>query len=458
MKVWNHLKKVRLLNKNLGLIFQGFLFIIFLFPITLMADGGFSFSTEIQSIAISELSGAITIHSDSPVSETTYITLTSTSNTGQFFSSKTSTESITSGSYIYISSGNSNRTFYYKDASSGTFVLTANIFNKEKDAKLATITQNINIGVSSGGNSTSTTTEVVETEWGGTKSSNSSSSAHSSPFPLSNTENKIDFEISAGRDRLTSVGNKILFITKATRSQNMDDKNIVYEWSFGDGTLSKGNIVDHTYKFAGEYSVVVNGYYSDKQAVSRIKVLVIEPKLSLSRVSGGLEILNNSGSEINLEGWRFLGQTKSFVFPKDTLLPNNKKIVFSDEITGINNGHVVLENPAGKKYAEINEENNIVLGAFIDTETILKEIEKVKVDLEKISPQIEINTDQTNMENVQSKISFEKTKQILDVSAQIDLETEDIIFEAPRSKSLINSFLSWPISGFEKVRGWFVEK
>jgi hypothetical protein len=37
------------------------------------------------------------------------------------------------------------------------------------------------------------------------------SSSHSSPVGLSTTDTKIDFQILAGRDRLTSVGNNVIF-------------------------------------------------------------------------------------------------------------------------------------------------------------------------------------------------------------------------------------------------------
>jgi hypothetical protein len=60
-------------------------------------------------------------------------------------------------------------------------------------------------------------------------------------------------------------------------------------------------------------------------------------------------------------------------------LPNGKKIVFADEITGINNGNVKIENPLGKKYAEIIDLTPTVLGTSIDTQKISEEIvEKIE--------------------------------------------------------------------------------
>lgn len=186
-----------------------------------------------------------------------------------------------------------------------------------------------------------------------------------------------------------------------------------------------------------------------------MKVLVIEPKLIITRVDGGIEILNNSGAEINLEGWNLVGQTKTFTFPKDTLLPNSKKIVFADTITGINNGSIRLENPLGKKYAETFDSQGIVLGTSINTEEISKEIEKVKKTLTEI-----------NSEMNPQVISFEPTVNNNEVKPlgmlKVDtLKFEDntlnsaIVFEAPKSKSFVNTILAWPIKGFDYIIGLF---
>jgi len=252
---------------------------------SVFAQNIFTFSTEPQSIGLDVLSGPITVHSDTPVAETTYITLSSTSNTGQFYSSKTSTEPIQSGSYIYISTNNSNRTIYYKDSTAGDYVITANIFNKEKTNQIGSVTQHIIIG-STQNNTNSTSTTQTEDESVSSNQNQTATSAHSSPAPLSNTENKMEFEIYAGRDRLTTVGNNLNFIAVPTKLQNISESGITYVWSFGDGTTLQGNNVNHTYKFAGEYSVVVNAKYSDKQAVSRMKVVVVLPNVSLAKIDG----------------------------------------------------------------------------------------------------------------------------------------------------------------------------
>jgi hypothetical protein len=437
------------------------------FSSRVLAENTFSFSTEPQNVALNELSGPITVHSETSVSETTYITLTSTSGTGQFFSSKTSPEPIALGSYIYISTNNSNRTIYYKDTGAGDFVITANIFNKEKTSQIGTVSQHIFVGTQSSNtdltSTTTTATTTNETDNTSTTQSSSNTSAHSSPAPLSNIENKIEFEISAGRDRLTTVGSSLVFKVVPTKLQNMSDAGIVYYWSFGDGTSARGNNVNHAYKFAGDYSVVVNASYSDKQAVSRMQVRVISPKILITKVSGGVEVYNNSGAEINLEGWSLISVKKTFIFPADTLIPNSKKIIFADDVTGMTEESISLLNPLGKEFAQIKVSNtNLVVEPKAGVSTlglneIQDKIEEVKKEVALISPKVEENKNKQSFAIVQSK---PKPELKLESIPDNNFQAEDLaqVFEAEKQTGLVTRIFRLPISGFNFVKRLFVEE
>ncbi len=433
-----------------------------------LAENNFSFSTEPQSVAMGELSGPITVHSETSVSETTYITLTSTSGTGQFFSSKTSAEPIASGSYVYISTNNSNRTIYYKDTTVGDFVITANVFNKEKTSQIGTASQHIFIGTQASNSDSSATTTTAtttdETNNTDTTTQNSSNtSAHSSPAPLSNTENKIEFEISAGRDRLTNVGSSLIFKVVPTKLQNMSDAGIVYYWSFGDGTSARGNNVNHAYKFAGDYSVVVNASYSDKQAVSRMQVRVINPVILISKVPGGVEIFNNSGAEINLEGWSLSSMKKTFVFPVDTLIPSGKRITFADDVTGVVDGSVLLINPLGKEFGQIKilNANPPTESRVVTTATNLNEIqakiEEVKKEVASISPTAEKSINEQPLVAVQSNIEPEPNVELVN-NGSVLAENLAQVFEAEKQTGLVTRIFRLPISGFNFVKRLFVEE
>jgi len=112
----------------------------------------FVFSTPPQHISAGAISGKINIQSQTPVGDTTYITLTSTSPTGQFV--------LSSGALlksVYIAKGDSNRAVYYTDSSAGDFVLTAKISDKDK-TQITEIHQHIIVGTSNSGATLATTT------------------------------------------------------------------------------------------------------------------------------------------------------------------------------------------------------------------------------------------------------------------------------------------------------------
>ena len=127
------------------------------FSSTIQADNLFSFSTDPQSVSVSQMSGPITVHSDAKVTETTYLDFTSSSPTGQFL---TSTNKSLTGSYI--STGDSNRSVYYEDSVAGDFVITVVISNKVR-TPIATISQHIYIGQSAPGGESSDNTGTATT-------------------------------------------------------------------------------------------------------------------------------------------------------------------------------------------------------------------------------------------------------------------------------------------------------
>lgn len=434
---------------------------IFLSSITL-ADNVFIFSTEPQSIPVGQMSSKINVQAENPVSETTYLVLTSSSPTGQFLNS--SGNPLTSA---YISSGDSNRAVYYKDSTAGDFVISADILNKDK-TKITTISQHIFVGSVTDGsnpsNSETASTTSSELNKSDTNSSESGLSSHSAPVSLSDSNEKIDFKISAGRDRLTSVGGSILFKAVLTDSKNIPENNVSFIWSFGDGTSERGNNIFHFYRFAGEYTVVVNAYYLDFQAVSKIKIKVINPVLVIKSVDGGLEIRNNSGVEINLEKWSLVGSQKTFIFPLDTIIPASGKVIFAKEVTGISSEMVWIENPLGKKYAEASENHsdNKLNNMEIEKDISLKLKEAEKSLLSLVSQVGESRYEITKVDN-ESKISPNSNGEVLGESIEASSTQEknqnsnQIVYEAPQTRGLVSKIFVWPIKGFDFIKKLFTE-
>ncbi|MEI6843268.1 MAG: PKD domain-containing protein [bacterium] len=429
----------------------------------------FVFSTDPQTINPGDLSGPITIQSRTDsgdplkVTQTTYIAFTSSSATGQFVSSSGVELTPTK---IYISTGDTSRTVYYKDTSSGDFTITTVLATGAERTQVATITQHITVGGGgSGGGSTATTTDQTASGTNTTTTTTTTSdytpSAHSSPASLSNADEPMTFEISAGRSRLTSVGNTLAFVATPTKLQKVSEQMIFYTWSFGDGSTGQGSVVNHSYKFPGEYSVVVNATAVDKQAVDRITVKVVSPDISISKVSDGVEVYNKTNAEINLEGWTLSGGVKVFTFPKDTLIPAGKKVVFPNDVTGMYATSIALYNPLGRQFAYVvdtlptpiarSSQVSLAMSERAIPETVSETIPKaVTTDAPKahslLSAQIQKATPIKNEVATSGENNTDQTANVTEV------------FQAPKRVGFINTLFSWPISGFNFIKHLFVEE
>lgn len=461
------------------------------------ADNTFVFSTDPQSVAVGVMSGKINLQSSAPVIETTYLTFTSSSPTGQFLAS--------TGNLLksaYISTGDSNRAVYYEDSTAGDFVITAVISNKAK-VPIGSISQHIYVGQSAPGgsssgssDSTASTTDASDTtdqtaDSGGDNSNNNgaSSSANSSPASISNSAAAVDFQISAGRDRLTSVGNDLLFVVKPTKTQNILSNLIGYTWSFGDGSTGQSASVNHAYKFPGQYSVVVNATASDQMAVDRLTVKVVDPQIVLQKIDGGLEIKNNSGAEINLEGWKLISPNKSFIFPRDTLIPAGHSVTFADETTGINSGDLRLQNPLGKTYASVAAPDFVMTADVAPTGTTgtksLDEISQSVADISQklatlraeinsatsagapalaLSPTPTISPTSQKPAATSATILAEIPMVADQTLANVETDTANpidqtaTVFIASSSPGVVTRIFSWPIASFNFIRNLFIEK
>ncbi len=327
---------------------------------------------------------------------------------------------------------------------------------------------------SAGDSNASTTPPVTDTtDTTPTTTSSSGSSAHSSPAPLSTINEKIEFEVSAGRSRLSTVGNTIMFRASVTKSENISERNTGYTWSFGDGMTAQGDIVNHAYRFGGDYTVVLNATNGDKLAVDRVAVKITEPIITLQRVEQGVELSNKSGSEINLEGWKLVSGVREFIFPKDTIVGGNKKIVFGDDVTHLNADTLSLVNPLGKEFAVLVPilPTSVVKDTKVSTTTtpidviaVATEIENLKLELADMSLPAQDNSDTSFVMVKPSTFpdpvakSDEKVPDSITSATSSQLGNVVEIFKAPESQGLVSRMFAWPISGFNFIRHLFVEE
>ncbi len=411
------------------------------------------FFTDIQTIPLGQVSGPITIQvqdlsgNEQKANETIYFNLISSGN-GEFSSNKDTWKPLAtlpsdfSASSVYIASSSVKRTFYYKGLSEGNHVIT--VFAKSKSGKsFGSIIQSINIG-----NQVTTPSNgedpIIKPNTSNTGSNNTipdGISLHSSEEGLSNyNDGSSLLEVSAGRERITYIGVPVEFVAKYRVDKSIVGINPNFRWSFGDGISTDGEKVVHSYKFLGEYDVVLNAEIGDTRSVSRTTVNVLSPDVSIKTlIDGDIEVKNNGKVEINLGGWVINVLFSRFVFPKDTIVGFGKSIILSKDNTKIivkNNDLLILANPSGGKVAldMFNINKNVALNTVNNSDILEKTQEVVK------KTEIVIN-------NFKEPVVESNIKDIIIQPAQVDDEKEI----SAQSASVLDSVVddnSGSVNGF----------
>jgi competence ComEA-like helix-hairpin-helix protein len=279
----------------------------------------------------------------------------------------------------------------YREAN-GPFVRIEDIMNVSgiKEATFAKIKDYITVGGGSGdtggtggdtGGEMSTTTATTTPPTATTTSTGGSVtySVHYIQESLSNYEPTNIFKISAGRERLALVDIPLTFEAKYTISSDLQRSQCSYTWSFGDGASGTGEKVVHTYKYTGDYNVVLNGKCRDLLAVSRTVVKVLTPELVIKQnADGAVTVSNNGKYEINLYGWKLSSSNIKceFVFPLDTIVSAGSVVTFPAEnlkLAGAT-GLITLSDTANK-YSFQTGVNSLAKGNA-DRQITLQDIER----------------------------------------------------------------------------------
>ncbi len=287
-----------------------------------------------------------------------------------------------STSSIFISSSTINKNLYFKGLSDGNYRVIVRGRSKS-GITYGPVSMTILVGATSNdggaGTSTGTTTDsgsststsdTGDTNNSGTNSTTTTNtntstktitrtvyiSAHSDPEELSDYNEKNALITSAGRERIAYVGAPIIFSANYKLAKNSPDEWTLFDWSFGDGFKDSGKKVEHTYKYPGDYNVVLNTNAGTDHAVSRTKVTVLVPHITFSRSGDDLTITNTGTIEINLGGWQLRSGPSGFIFAGDTIIGAGKNMTLSlaDANLQNNSGSVALLNPSGKEVVETN--------------------------------------------------------------------------------------------------------
>lgn len=394
------------------------------------------FTTDPQSIAPNTLSSPITIQSQDS-SGTEYKTLetidlefVSTSPTGQFLNG--------SGNEAmkYMSKNTANRTFYYQDSSEGNFTITVNAKGRET---LESWSVSQPITVSSGAPQTPSG-EVLGTS-SEASLTNTSSSGGGSTTNVSSLNSQL--EIIAGNDRVTSPGSPIWF--QATVKKNTTSASLELNWSFGDGNVGVGPLVSHSYKYPGDYVVVLSSRAGDIFSVSRLKVKVVASEMSVSDQGQYLEISNNSNAEINLFNWKVENGGKGFIFQPNTIILPHSAIKLDKSLLTMkgydNSLGTCLKNSLGEEVFAIAPTEKV------DLIEVAKNIENIKKEVTVLQDKIPIaSTVKSGVKEVGTK---EAKTDLVEPPASV-IDTENVVYEAPRQTSLISKLTNFIKRVFSK--------
>ncbi len=141
------------------------------------------------------------------------------------------------------------------------------------------------------------------------------------------------------KEKFTVVGAPARFSAETVGTNEGLSSKIRFIWNFGDGGTSEGQSIFHTYKYPGEYVVVLNAVSGTHAMEDRATIKAVPAELSISKIGMAddffIELSNNSAYELNLSGWLLKSGAMYFVIPEHTFILPKKKLIFSQEATGL---------------------------------------------------------------------------------------------------------------------------
>ena len=190
-------------------------------------------------------------------------------------------------------------------------------------------------GVDTGDEIAGTGAETTGSTSSGSSFGGGAVSAHDSPVSLSVVSASVPvIRASAGRARIASPRSPVRFTAAAYDGANKPlQGSVEYLWSFGDGAKAHGKESAHSYRFPGEYNVVLQVRAGELEAVARTTVTVTLPRVRVVAAEIGIqgsfiELLNEGKQELNLAGWELRSGRHKFALPGNTIIGAGKRLKF----------------------------------------------------------------------------------------------------------------------------------
>lgn len=125
------------------------------------------------------------------------------------------------------------------------------------------------------------------------------------------------------------------------RGERIQESEVRWRWSFGDGEVVHGKQVTHHFRYPGEYMVVLSisneGTY--ESAHDRHRVSVREPLIALTEANPlFVEIRNTDSAALDLSHWYLSDGENYFTIPEETYILPEQSVRFAAEVTKLSGG------------------------------------------------------------------------------------------------------------------------
>lgn len=217
----------------------------------------------------------------------------------------------------------------------------------------------LQMNTTSNTNTTSTTTAATSTTTDATTTTTNDVFVAPTYYHRSYWPESEKVYVTAGENKIVIVGADVAFEANAVMGDKRQATDANYFWNFGDDTTGEGKKVFHSFKFPGEYIVVVDAYAGGSTNNTRVYVKVVEPNLSVKLDKYNdekfVQINNNSNDEVELGGFLIKSSGGEYEYTSTlskhfSILPQKNVKVGKDALKfATSTTKVVLTLPNGKE-------------------------------------------------------------------------------------------------------------
>jgi len=239
-------------------------------------------------------------------------------------------------------------------------------------------------GWAAGNNTTKQTMERTTTGWqtslnpGGTPKAQNSSGAVEEPESTPEQPETPLMPTGINNPPIADAGDNIIAFTNqkitldGSKSSDPEENELAYSWNTGDGNSLDKITITHKYLYPGTYLATLTVYDGRYYSTDTITIKVQNQGIIINEFMANpsekdeeewIEIYNDADEIMDISGWRLgniASESKSFIFPQNTLIAPKSYVVFAQQVTGIvlndDKDSLRLLMPEGIVFQEINYE------------------------------------------------------------------------------------------------------